>query len=188
MEKTLETQRAMSKSAAVVSAGAVRNATPYERKRRLALAKGERVQSRIVLTSAEAKARDARQKAEMTPGEYMAASDKMYDEDRQAGSGTAFNSLIRSELKPVPEVAAVGGASAFAQKQTAYMRGLNFGYVKDKFLVMQGSTSAARKMMALYYGVPFVIALGVGMQNYVFNTMSIYLKYQAMVDAHYFRT
>merc|ERR1711957_972249 len=69
-----------------------------------------------------------------------------------------------------------------AEKQTAYMRGLNFGYVKDKFLVMQGSTSAARKMMALYYGVPFVIALGVGMQNYVFNTMSIYLKYQAMVD------
>ena len=107
---------------------------------------------------------------DLTPSEYLAGSDKHYEEIRTANKGTAFNQVMRAELKSsltAPEPVAAGGATQFAQKQTAYMRGMQFGYIKEKFLLMQGSSTAARKMALIYYGAPAVIAAGIAVQGAV---------------------
>lgn len=67
------------------------------------------------------------------------------------------------------------------------MKSLRFGYIKDKFFFMRKSPQVARKAKILLYVLPGLFGLMAATSHYISQQFVIYLKYQALVDAYYYK-
>lgn len=62
---------------------------------------------------------------------------------------------------------------------------MRFGFVRDSYNRLLGSTSGQRKIRVFMYLLPAAVSFGVATQNYLQVSFGIYLKYQALVDSYY---
>lgn len=75
-------------------------------------------------------------------------------------------------------------ASKF-EKQSAYLRSLQFKGIKNRFLTLKGSGQVKKQAQFAYYAVPAFIMTAVAFSNFLSISFGVYLKYQALVDGHY---
>ena len=72
--------------------------------------------------------------------------------------------------------------SRFSNRSTRYLRSLDFGWIRTRFM-----GGGARKSNFLLFMLPVVASFGVGATHMISQSFMVYLKYQAMVDAYYYQ-
>ena len=70
----------------------------------------------------------------------------------------------------------------FSNKSTRYLRSLDFGWVRSRFM-----GGGSKKSNVLLFMLPVVASIGVGATHMISQSFMIYLKYQALVDAYYYQ-
>ena len=123
------------------------------------------------------------------PGSYMEASRKVYFEQHQQEHGSIFSQKLTEAQQAGGHEGTQGAAThrAFAPKQTTYLRGLKFGGIMNRFLTLRESQVANRRARLALYLMPASLAFLGAATNYINQHFVIYLRYQALVDEHYWR-
>ena len=70
-------------------------------------------------------------------------------------------------------------------KTKQYLRGINFGFIRDSYNRNVSSGASQRKVKIAMYAIPGLLSFGLAVSNYFQQSFGIYLKYQALVDSHY---
>lgn len=73
----------------------------------------------------------------------------------------------------------------FAPRLSAWLRTRNFGSVLTRFNQLRTSPSAHGRFRFVIYAVPITFATMGAISNFMNQSLTIYLRYQAMVDEYY---
>jgi len=84
----------------------------------------------------------------------------------------------KEEVERLAEAEQAGeGKPTRWQQQGAYLRSLQFGGIRDRFLAIRGSGAAHRKAQLAYYIVPAIVFTGAAFSHYLHISFGVYLKH-----------
>ncbi|CDW88167.1 UNKNOWN [Stylonychia lemnae] len=161
-----------------------RNIDPFEKKQRYTMQNsdlpGQEFSSRK-LTSRRDENTVKKQEGKMNASQYMESSNQVYHESYTKPEGSIYTQALKDQNV---EQYAPEGANAM-DRQRQKMRGMQFGYIRESYNRLLGSTRSQRRFKLFMFAFPAIISFGVAVQNYLQVTFGIYLKYQALVDSYY---
>lgn len=83
--------------------------------------------------------------------------------------------------------AASESSRKFAPRFSTWLRSFQFGHVITRFNAARVNSATHRKARFIIYAVPTTFAFIGAVSNFFSQSLTIYLRYQAMVDEYYFK-
>lgn len=129
----------------------------------------------------------------ITPSEQISAANQL-NADAVRPQGSFLRQHFRGQWGTPQGVEHVAGNSGsdqaaprFSNRSTRYLRSLDFGFIRTRFMSMRGNSQVQRRANFFLFAIPIVISLGAGAMHLGSQSFLIYLKYQAIVDAYYYQ-
>lgn len=150
----------------------LRNMDPFERKKRVAMMQYQSPENftsrKITSRKEEAEMRRAAGDDSMSPGDYLNISKLTYYDDYEKPKGSIYTQSLEnsySRLDGAEEANATNNTFKL-NKQRDYLRGLRFGFIRDKYNKSMSSGNGKLKLTIAMYAIPAVVSFGLALSNY----------------------